>query len=443
MIESRELALIILNRVLNDNSYSNITLGSHLNNSNLNDKDKALVTEIVYGTIKYKYTIDKILAYFIKKKFKDIENDILNILRLTIYQIRYLDKIPEFAAVNEAVNMAKKKSNIGASKFVNGVLRNYLRNKEANFVNEVNHIEKICFDFSFEPWMVKLFIKQYGTEKAISICKGLNEVPCVSVRINNLKSDYDNVFKLLEENGYNIEEGYVCPEAIRIIKGKNIEQNLLFNEGYITVQDESAMLVAPSMDLEEGMTVFDLCSAPGGKTTHISEILNNTGMVKAFDLHENKLNLIRQNAERLGIKNIALKQMDSSKYEKQYDEACQRLLIDVPCSGLGIIRKKPEIKWNKSPNDIKDIVKIQREIMKNAGKYIKKDGVILYSTCTMNKEENEENIDWFLKTFTEFKVEPLSFGNIDNFIYNKQGSTTILPNKYMDAFFICKLRKMW
>ena len=235
--------------------------------------------------------------------------------------------------------------------------------------------------------------------------------------------------------------GYICPEAIVINKGKSIEKNPLFKEGKITVQDESAMLVAPSIDAKEGATVLDLCSAPGGKTTHISEIMNNTGIVKAFDIHENKLSLVKENAKRLGINNISCAEMDASKFNKELENSADMVLIDVPCSGLGIIRKKPEIKYTKDIKSTKDIVAIQKKIMENAAKYVKKEGTLLYSTCTINKEENEKNINWFIKKFPEYKVEPLFYGNMSNIIYNENGTVTILPNKYMDGFFIAKLKK--
>lgn len=442
MGKSREIALEILNGVFRDNSYSNIILSNYLNKTDLQNKDKALVTEIVYGTIKYKYTIDKILSFFIKKELKTLDIDVLDILRLTVYQVKYLDKIPEFAAVNEAVEITKKRCSIGASKFVNGVLRNYLRNKSAAFVKTNNEIDKLAYDYSFEPWMVKLFLKQYGKAAAIKILQGLNEIPSVSVRVNNLKGTYDYVFEKLEDSGYSVKEGYICPEAIQITKGRNIEDNELFKKGFITVQDESAMLVASAMDLKESMTVLDLCSAPGGKTTHIAEIMNDKGIVRAYDLHENKLRLIKENSGRLGINNIICGQMDSSVFNPELKAAADRILLDVPCSGLGIIRKKPEIKYTKAAKDISKIIEIQRSIMKNAARYIKNDGIMIYSTCTLNKEENEENVKWFLNNYPEFKAQRINFGVCENIVYNKDNTVTILPNKYMDGFFICKLKNM-
>ncbi|MPQ32353.1 16S rRNA (cytosine(967)-C(5))-methyltransferase RsmB [Clostridium estertheticum] len=441
MSNSRLVAVTVIEKVLNDNAYSNIVLGLELNKSELSDKDKALVTEIVYGTLKYKYTIDKILQHFVKNGFDKLESFVLNILRISVYQIRYLDKVPSFATVNEAVNLTKKKSNIGASKLVNGVLRSYLRETEAKYYNGENDIERLCFEYSFTKSLVKLFIKQYGPQKAEEILKGLNYKPDVTVRVNTLKLTYKEIWEKLVENGYNIEEGYASSEAIRIIKGKNIENNVLFNEGNITVQDESAMLTAPSMDLKLNMKVLDLCSAPGGKTTHIAELMKNTGKVLAFDVHKNKLSLIEESIKRIGIVNTTCEVQDATVFNKDLFEYADRVLIDVPCSGLGIIRKKPEIKWSKNIKDINNIIDIQRSIMDNASKYVKKGGVLVYSTCTLNKDENEGNIDWFIESHCEFKIEPLFFGEFDNIKYSDKGYVTIFPNEYMDGFFITKLIK--
>jgi 16S rRNA (cytosine967-C5)-methyltransferase len=442
MNNSRLVAIVVIEKVLNENAYSNIVLGLELNKSDLNDKDKALVTEIVYGTLKYKYTIDKILSNFIKKGFESVDSFVLNILRMSIYQIRFLDKVPSFAVLNEAVNLTKKISNEGAARLVNGVLRNYLRDSDAKYYNEKNEIERLCFEYSFTKSLVKLFIKQYGPICAQGILNGLNYRPDVTVRANTLKLTYEEIWEKLIENGYNIEKGYASPEAIRIIKGKNIENNLLFNAGYITVQDESAMLAAVSMDLVPNLNVLDLCSAPGGKTTHIAEIMKNTGHIYAFDIHENKLSLIKENLKRIGITNTTCDVMDATIYESNLFESADRVLMDVPCSGLGIIRKKPEIKWSKHISNKEDIISIQRKIMENASKYVKKDGVLVYSTCTLNKEENEENIQWFIETHPEFEIKPFFYGEFDNIIYSVAGYVTILPNEYMDGFFIAKILKV-
>lgn len=438
MNNAREIAVETLEDILIKGAYSNIVLNNNLKSSNLGDLDKALVTEIVYGTLRYKYTIDKILDKFIRKGLNQVDSKLLNILRITIFQLKYLTKIPDFAAVNEAVNLSKKVSYYG-SKFVNGVLRNYLRDKSTPA--KLNYIESLCYTYSFPEWLVKLFIEQYGDEVTESILKGLNTTPKITVRVNNIKSNYEETWEKLINLGYDISQGCICPEAITINKGRSIESNSLFLDGYITVQDESAMLAAVCLDLEDNLLVYDMCSAPGGKTTHISELMNNTGKVMAFDIHKNKLSLIEANASRLGITNIKCIEMDSSKLNLEYRNSADRIILDVPCSGLGIIKKKPEIKWNKNINELESILQIQRNILINSSRYLKNGGTMVYSTCTLNKEENEGNIKWFLKNNKDFILEPIFFGNLENIIYNSNGTMCILPNEYMDGFFIAKLRK--
>ncbi|APF24942.1 MULTISPECIES: 16S rRNA (cytosine(967)-C(5))-methyltransferase RsmB [Clostridium] len=434
----RKLAVKILNRVLNEGAYSNIILSKELNEVELNDKDKALLTEIVYGVLRRKRTLDVIIANFVKD-IKLMDKNILNILRVAIYQMNFLDKIPTYAACNEAVEEAKEISE-NDSKLVNGILRSFTKNPDDINVPG-NKIDEYAYKFSFEPWMIRLLIKQYGENVAKKIMSGLNTIPKVSIRVNELNSDYDEVYEKLEEMEYEISEGAICPEAISIKGGKSIENNPLFKEGKITVQDESAMLVAPLLDLEEGMTVVDLCSAPGGKTTHIAEILGNTGKVLAFDLHESKLGLIKENCERLGITNVTTEAGDATKLNADLVAACDRVLIDVPCSGLGIIRKKPEIKWNKKRNDLREIIPVQREIMNNAWQYVKQGGVMIYSTCTLNKEENEENIEWFVNNHKDCEVKRIFVGKQDNLVYSREGMLTVMPNENMDGFFITKLEK--
>lgn len=436
----RTLAVDVIERVLNEGAYSNILLSSELNNSELNEKDRALATEITYGTLRRLRTIDDTIGAFVKD-IKLMDRKILTILRIAIYQLKYLDKVPSYAVTNEAVEMAKEVSE-EASKLVNGILRNYIKEEGKVKINFFNRIHSYAYQYSLEPWMIKLLIKQYGEEEAKYIMEGFNYTPGTSVRVNSLKGDYDEVYDELEEKGYEIEEGYICPESIIITGGKNIENNELFTEGKITVQDESAMLVAPILDLKEGDTVLDLCSAPGGKTTHSAELLNNTGKVLAFDIHEHKLALIKENCERLGITNVECDVMDATKLNANLVASSSKIILDVPCSGLGIVRRKPEIKWTKKRNDLKNIVEVQRQIMENAWEYLRNDGTLIYSTCTLNKEENEENVEWFLNKHKDCKIEKIFVGKMENLVYNEDGSLTVLPNEYMDGFYIAKLKKV-
>ena len=426
-MNSREVALNIINRVLIEGAYSNLVLSNELNESDLNEKDRALVTELVYGTIRRKKTLDMIISNYIKD-ISLMDERVLNILRMAIYQMHFLDKVPEFAACNEAVELAKQIS-VQDSKLVNGILRSYTKNPDDMDVKD--KIDRLVYQYSYEPWFIRMIYKQYGEENGRKILVGLNATPKVTVRVNASKADYDEVYERLEEMGYDVEEGYACPEAIIIKGGSSIENNDLFKEGLITVQDESAMLVSPLLDLNSGDVVLDLCAAPGGKTTK----------VHSFDLHENKLSLINENLERLGLNNVEVEAMDATKLDPKYVSYADKVLIDVPCSGLGIIRKKPEIKWNKSRKSLKDLVPTQREIMENAWTYLKSGGTMIYSTCTLNTEENQDNIEWFLNKHKDAKIEKIFLGNMDNLIYNKDGSLTILPNEYMDGFYIAKISK--
>lgn len=436
-MNSREVALNIINRVLIEGAYSNLVLSNELNESDLNEKDRALVTELVYGTIRRKKTLDMIISNYIKD-ISLMDERVLNILRMAIYQMHFLDKVPEFAACNEAVELAKQIS-VQDSKLVNGILRSYTKNPDDMDVKD--KIDRLVYQYSYEPWFIRMMYKQYGEENGRKILSGLNATPKVTVRVNASKGDYDEVFERLEEMGYDVEEGYACPEAIIIKGGSSIENNELFKEGLITVQDESAMLVSPLLDLNPGDVALDLCAAPGGKTTHIAELLEDEGKVYSFDLHENKLSLINENLHRLGLNNVEVEAMDATKLNSKYVACADKVLIDVPCSGLGIIRKKPEIKWNKSRKSLKDLVPTQRAIMENAWMYLKNGGTMIYSTCTLNTEENQDNIEWFLNKYKDAKVEKIFLGNMDNFIYNNDGSLTILPNEYMDGFYIAKISK--
>ena len=260
-MNSRKLSRQIVQRVLEEGAYSNLVLSKELNRDDIDEKDKGLITEIVYGTLRRKRTLDVLIGNFVKD-IKLLDSTVLNILRVAIYQMYFLDKIPEYAACNEAVEEAKEIS-LEASKLVNGILRNFIRD-EKEIVVPGNRIDELGYKFSFEPWMIRLFIKQYGEERTMKIMAGLNETPKVTVRVNESKGEYDEVFENLEEMGYKIEEGYACPEAIKIEGGKGVESNELFKQGLITVQDESAMLVAPLLEINKGEKILDLCAAPGG-----------------------------------------------------------------------------------------------------------------------------------------------------------------------------------
>lgn len=437
MKKPRLVAFYCLNEILIDKGYSNIVLNRKLKDINIKEEDKGLITEIVYGTLRYKYSIDIILDNLLKTGVKKTNKDALNILRMTIYQLRYMDKIPEYAAINEAVDIAKEKLSSKIGKMINGVLREYLRSG-FEWVSKDN-LSDLAFKYSYEKWMVKYIVGQYGESTAERILDGLNNRPVVNVRVNTYRSELELVFNELIKRSYNVTIPEYIKNAIEIHKGSSIENNELYQQGLISVQDQSAMLAVQIMELDRDKVVLDLCSAPGGKSCYIGEMLNNTGEVKAFDIYEKKIKLIDEHCERLGLNNVTAEIGDATKLKTELINSADIVLADVPCSGLGIIRKKPEIKWTKNKTELKEIVEIQRKILRNAAEYVKINGVLVYSTCTLNRNENDENIRWFLKENPNYEIAKLDLHKSDNMVGSKEGAITILPNESMDGFYICKL----
>lgn len=433
---AREVSVDVLGKVLYQGAYSNIALDHAFSSANLKEEDTGLVTEIIYGTLKYLLAIDKIIEKNSTMPLNKLEDDVLNILRISIYQMKYLDRIPSYAVLNEAVNLAKLKSK-GASGFVNGVLRGYLRSQD-EIMTFGSKLEKDSFNFSFPIWMIELFQKQYGKNYK-KILAGLNERPVITYRVNTLKMNREKALEKLIELGYDARETEISPYGIEVKSGKSVLLNPLFQQGILTVQDESSMLVAPLL-VEENRKYMDLCSAPGGKTTHLAELTEDRATIYAFDIHESKIRLINENKKRQGLQSIITEINDGLNFLPSHRESAN-VLVDAPCSGLGIIRKKPEIKYTKTQKDLDELVMIQRALLETAADYVPSGGILLYSTCTLNKTENEENVRWFLERHTEFSPVPIELGEHENFTYTEEGFLTILPGKTMDGFFISRLRK--
>ena len=430
---AREVSVEVLGRVLNQGAYSNIALNHAFSSASLEKEDVGLVTEIVYGTLKYLITIDDLLERQISMPLKKLEHKILNLLRISIYQLKYLDKVPSYAVINEAVELSKKFSK-KASGFVNGVLRGYLRKKDQP-IKYKNEGEELSKTYSFPLWMIELFQQQYG-DTALEILTGLNERPAITFRVNQLKMDRDEALGILIEAGYEAVKTEISSDGIEITGGRSILQNELYQKGVLTVQDESSMMVAPLL-INKTQSYMDLCAAPGGKATHLAELTKDQAKVYAYDLYDNKIKLIRENKERLGLTSLIPLKHDAKIFEAHM-ERTSNVLLDAPCSGLGIIRKKPEIKYMKTREELTSLVTLQRELMKNAASYVKDGGILVYSTCTLNKEENEENARWFLEKHQEFEALSIDYGKKENLRYTPEGFLTILPGKTMDGFFISR-----
>ena len=443
-LSGREIAFNILMDVYLNGAYSNLAIKNHLSD-NTNSQDENLVREIVYGTLENEIYINYILAKASKIKIKKIHPKILIILKMGIYQLVFMDRIPDSAAVNESVNLAKKYGHKGTIGFANGILRNITRNKEEFMeISVKNRSEYISIKYSHPKWMVDRWVKEFGEDFTEDLCMINNSKPELNIRVNNLKTTKDKLKKALEGKEFWIRDGKYAEDTIIIENPSRITELKEFKLGHFFIQDESSTLVGQIMDPKPGSIVLDICSAPGGKATHIAEIMENKGQVLTSDIHENKLGLIKENAKRLGIKIIETKSSDASKRDESLVDIADYLLIDAPCSGFGLIRRKPEIKWNRKEEDINELVNIQYQILNNAKDYLKVGGTLIYSTCTIENDENINMINKFLDENKNFKLV-----NIEGNLENKDDITTLKDGYFQlyphihgtDGFFIGKMIK--
>lgn len=434
----------VLEKIELENTYSNLLLREVIDNHSLTKEDKNLLTELVYGVLQRKYTLDYQLDPFIKKQ-KKMQNWVRQLLRLSLYQMEYLDRIPNHAIVNEAVNIARIKGHQGISGLVNAVLRNIIRKGVLNPKEIKDKKKQISIEYSLPMWLVEEFIKDLGLEETIKLARSFNERPKLSMRVNTDKILREEAIERLENESYKAEKSEISPFGITISNGIPADSTL-FKEGLISVQDESSMLVAPALNVSPDDYVLDACAAPGGKAMHIaSNFLSKDegGKVQALDIHQHKINLIYQNVNRQGLKGLVqAKKMDARNLEDEFAEGTfDRVLVDAPCSGLGLIRRRPEIRYTKSKKDIEALAKLQLEIINQAAKVLKKNGELVYSTCTLTKNENQSLVEKFLKENQEFEQIKVDLDN-ENLKLDQDGSITLYPHQYQtDGFFISRFKK--
>lgn len=428
--KARNLALKILYDINEKKGYSNIVLDKYINKNReeLSNLDIGFISELVYGVITWKLTLEYIVQKYSKIKIKKMSEWVKNILMLGSYQIIFLDKVPKSAAVNESVNLCKK-YNYKSANFVNAILRKIEKSDYQN-IDDIKEINKrISLKTSMPEWFVDKLINEYGAKEALEICNDLNLRPNNTVRVNRLKK--------------NIEIGIpAILDDFRTITGtKNIVKMPEYINGNISIQDESAGLSSFILNPKEGETVLDACSAPGGKTTYLAEIMNNTGSIVAWDIYEERLKQVDENAKRLGINIIKTEVKDASIYDKAYDKKFNKILLDVPCLGLGVIRRKPDIKWNRNEENIDEITEIQYQILKTCSKYLKDDGILVYSTCSILKEENINIIERFLEE-EDFEIVDISDKVKKDFKYvNEKNTIELFPNEKHDGFYIACLKR--
>ncbi|CAM3130217.1 16S rRNA (cytosine(967)-C(5))-methyltransferase RsmB [Lactococcus laudensis] len=431
----RRVALSVINDVLNNDAYANIALNEKIKSEHLTELDKKLVTQLVYGTISKKITLDWYTKPYVKKTKKWVKN----LLAMTVYQIIYMDRIPTSAAVDEAVKIAKKQGDQRLSGFVNGVLRNFTRAELRSFDEISDSTEKLGIQYSMPAELTQKFVTQFGFEKTRQIFKSLEEPSRASLRVNTTLTDVETEFNKLSQE-FDVEKSELSSTGI-VAKTGHFADLLDFNDGLITIQDESSQLVAVALDAQPNDKILDACAAPGGKTVHIAEYLSEQGHIEALDLYDHKLRLIQQNAVRLHqAEKISLTKLDARQsFEKFGAERFDKILVDAPCSGLGLIRRKPDIKYRKETTDFVNLQKVQLEILENTCKTLVSSGTIVYSTCTIFDEENFQVIEKFLAKHPEFEQVPLTHEKADII---KNGCIMLTPDAYhTDGFFIVKLCK--
>ena len=440
-MNARRLAFKTLYDIERNKNYSNISINKNFKDIDISDQEKGLATELIYGVIENKYYLNYIIDKLSKIKSKKMSTYVKISLWLGIYQILFLDSIKDHAAVNESVALIKKYGK-KSSGFVNAILRNVIRNKENIMeIDKKDIVEYLSIKYSYNQWLIRKWIEEFGQEFTEDLLEANSEKPNLYIRVNTLKINRDELINKLREQGIDCNKVNGIDEAIMVKNLKNIENNKLFKEGYFTVQDISSMLVGKVANPKEEKLVLDVCSAPGGKTTHLGTIMKNTGQVISRDIFDHKLKLINNTVKRLGLKNIKVENFDALNIDENSIDKFDYVICDVPCSGMGIIKRKPEIKFKKE-EEIKDLPTIQKKILNNASKYVKLGGNLIYSTCTIHDEENINIVKEFLNINDNFELVPIDEVNVDLDNQDK-GYIKIYPNIHgMDGFFIAKLKRV-
>jgi len=452
MKNTRETAFQVIYKVLEEGEHSHVVLRQTLSREKDAEKrDRAFVTRLVEGTLERLLTIDYILNQVSKTPVKKMKPVIRTVLRMSVYQLLYMDSVPDSAVCNEAVKLVKGKGLQGLSGFSNGVLRYVARNKE-QWKFEERYPDKIknpagylSIRYSLPEWLCAYFIKEYGVNKAEVIAEGSLRNPATTIRCNTTKITKAALAERLHAQGCVVENGIYAKDALYLSEYDALEKLPEFKEGLFQVQDESSMLVAELAGLQCGNLVLDVCSAPGGKALHAANLLEllGAGTVISRDVTEKKTALITENAERLQVKNIKVQVADATKPDETMIEQADVVIADLPCSGIGIMAKKPEIRYRMTAQNQKELVKLQKEMLSVVHRYVKPGGILMYSTCTINKEENEEQAKelcekyGFIPALNEVDIPEALRADVQ-----ENGWLQLLPGVHeCDGFFIARLKK--
>lgn len=457
-MNTRDLVLSMLKEIYAGNEYSHILLRQVLEKYDyLEGSEKAFIKRLTEGTLERTIELDYMIDQFSKTPVNKMKPLIRALLRMSVYQILYMDSVPDSAVCNEAVKLAALHKFISLKGFINGVLRNIARNKEnISYPDKEKDFKSyVSVRYSLPMWMVEHFIEEYGEKRAEKICQGLLQEKPVTVRMKECLAEEENQGKSCEikfkkplidswkQQGVLVHKHSYLPYAYVLEKTEGVKNLPGFEEGLFMVQDVSSMLVAEAAGIEPGMKVLDVCAAPGGKATHAAEKLKGTGQVIARDLTEYKVNYILENADRLQLLNLWAEEWDACVFDETKEEWADVVLCDAPCSGLGVMGKKRDIKYRLTPDSLKEVQKLQRQILNTVWKYVKKDGILMYSTCTINREENEKQVQWIVENLP-FEVVSMK-EMLSEEVKKDEGEygLQLLPGIHKtDGFFLCKLRRI-
>jgi 16S rRNA (cytosine967-C5)-methyltransferase len=436
----RATAVKILNRIERSDAYLDKVLDAELKTGDISGADKNLLVELVHGVMRWQGRLDWILNRYTHGNFPKSDINVKNTLRIALYQIMFLDRLPHYAAVNEAVEFVKRIRGEKIAGLVNAVLRNIIRS-----LSDIQYPDKtedaaqyLSVFYSHPPWLVKRWLQRFPKDELERFLAANNEIPPLTLRINKLKTNPSEFLALLDRQQVTYQGSSFIDYFIKVRSLAGITQLDIFQQGFFSIQDESAALPVLLLDPKPGERIIDLCAAPGGKTTLIGELINNQGSVIAVDKYEHKLNLIQQSCERLGITSVETVTADSSTLEMA---PVDKVLIDAPCSGLGVLRKKPDLRWKREPEDIAHLALLQKNLMENATRLVKPGGILVYSTCTTEPEENEFLVREFLGRHPEFQPDNAS-QFVNKSVVTDDGFVQTLPHRdHIDGSFAARLRK--
>jgi len=468
MENPRQLAFIAL-RAVHRGAYADAALDRVLRQTNLSAADRRLVTELVYGSVRRMRSLDALIDQLAKKRAAQQPPDLRTILHLGFYQLRYLSQIPPAAAVNSTVELAKENGFSGLTGFVNGLLRQYIRlqNYEFRMMNDelkqdssiqhsalsIQHakdplklpedpVERLGILHSYPNWIVEVWLEQLGFAQTEQLCEWFNQPPAIDLRVNPLRTSIEKVEAAMESAGVSVSRVLHLPQALRLTGSTGAIQNLPgFSEGWWTVQDSSAQLVSHLLAPQPGEVVIDACAAPGGKTTHIAELMGDRGTVWACDRAASRLRKLKENTERLQLQSIKVCVGDSRSLS-QFKNSADRVLLDAPCSGLGTLHRHADARWRQTPQTVKELSILQRELLEQTSTWVKPGGVLVYATCTLHPLENEQVMQGFLADRPKWQIDPPQPNSIAAAFATSAGWLKVFPHQHqMDGFFMVRLSR--